>query len=451
MPVELINNAVSGAGALAILLSPNPEADTPKSADTNAPAASVASDKLLGDWGGRRSRWAERGYELTAQYIGEFGANVSGGLRRGEVYNGLVNVGASVDLEKAAHWSGGSFRATMLVPHGRSLTDNYVGDLYRLSNLDAPDEVRLFECWLEQNFLGGKFSLRAGQMAVDQEFAYTEQGALFGSSAFGWFPIVGATAPVYPQGAPGARLAWHPNENIFWQAAVVDGDVNPADSTGRETNPHGVKFKLDEGALILTEAGINWSLAQHTKPGSFKLGGWYHTDQHADMRFDTAGLSLADPLSTGTPKAHDGNWGMYLAAEQIIWREHPADKNDSQGIGIFSRVGYAPPDRNALEYYGELGVTRTGWLPHRDCDVCGLAVAFGGIGRDAADLVRDQNFFSAAHSPLPDYELVVEAAYQAKLRPGLSVQPSVQYIAHPGGSAAIADALVLGLRAIVDF
>jgi porin len=451
MPIDLITNAVTSLGSLALLVSPQRETTAEISAATNAPAASVASDKLLGDWGGRRTRWSDAGYDFTIQYLGEGTGNVSGGRRRGAVYNGLLNVGAHVDLEKAAGWSGASFHTTMLFPHGRSLTDHYVGDLYRLSNLDATDNVHLFELWLEQNFAGGKYSLRAGQLAVDQEFACTEQGALFGSAAFGWFPIVGAAAPVYPQGAPGARFAWRPSDKIFWQAAVVDGDVNPTAASGRESNPHGLKVKLDEGALILTEAGINWSLAQNTRPGSFKLGGWYHTDKRDDVRLDAAGLSLADPLSTGTPKAHAGNWGIYLAAEQIVWRENPADKNDSQGLGVFSRLGYAPPDRNLLEYYAEFGATRTGWLPHRDDDVCGLAVAFGRMGGDTGDLVRDQNKFNATRAPLPDYELVIEAAYQVKVHPGLAVQPSVQYIAHPGGSAAVADALVLGLRAIIDF
>ncbi len=240
-------------------------------------------------------------------------------------------------------------------------------------------------------------------------------------------------------------------DGTFVQDVHVDGDVNPTDANGRETNPNGVNMRLDEGVLILNEAGIHWTLAQDTQPGAAKLGAWYHTGKQADVRRDSAGLLLADPLSSGIPQAHAGDWGIYLAAEQIIWREHPADKNDAQGLGVFSRVGYAPPDRNALEYYAEFGVTRTGWLPQRDEDVCGLALAFGGVGSDTREAVRDQNSFNATQLPLPDYELVLEAAYQAKLWPGFSLQPSVQYIAHPGGSAAIADALVVGLRAIVDF
>jgi hypothetical protein len=50
---------------------------------------------------------------------------------------------------------------------------------------------------------------------------------------------------VYPQGAPGVRLKWQPSEASYFQFAVVtDGDVNPTDAAGHETNPHGVEGSL---------------------------------------------------------------------------------------------------------------------------------------------------------------------------------------------------------------
>lgn len=446
MPATLVNS-VSGAAGVALLLSPEDPVERKLADSTNAAPASV---HLLGEWNGRRSGWSEQGWDFTVQYIGEISGNVSGGIKRGTVFNGLLNVGATVDLEKAVGWKGAAFQGTMLFPQGRSLTDSYVGDVFRLSNLDAVQNAHLFELWVEQKWGGEKFSVRAGQLAVDQEFGYTEQGALFRNSTFGWFPIVGATAPVYPQGAPGVRLAWHPTEQFFWQAAIVDGDVNPVDVRSRETNPHGTRVKLDEGALLMSEAGINWHCG-HDCAGSAKFGAWYHTDDHGSLRFDDGGLSLADPLSSGNAKKLAGDWGIYVAAEQTLWRENAADKNDGQGLGAFFRAGYEPDDRNFLQYYLEGGVTRTGWLPHRDDDVCGIAVAFGGVGGEASGFVRDQNFFTGSHLAVPDHECVIECDYQARVCRGVKLQPGAQYIIHPGGSSATADALVLGLRAVIDF
>lgn len=247
------------------------------------------------------------------------------------------------------------------------------------------------------------------------------------------------------------RLRWQPSDAGFLQFAITDGEVNPTDAAGNETNPHGVKVRFDEGAFLIGEAGYSWALAGDTKPGMVKIGGWYHTADPARMRWDDTGLSLADPLSSGNPATRGGNWGIYLATEQVLWKEHPADNESAQGLGVFGRAGYAPGDRNTLGLYLEGGVTRTGLLPGRDDDVCGVGVAYGQLSRALRDLGADANFFNATSAPLPDYELVIEAEYQIQVCPGCAVQPGLQYILHPGGSRAIDDALVVSLRTIIDF
>lgn len=450
MPLEIITNSVSAYGSLALLLHPTVE-PLPAEVRSNAAPEAVA-ENLLGDWAGVRKKLSASGFDFTVQYIGEVAGNVSGGVRRGTVYNGLVNLASDVDFDKLAGWRGGAFHAAMLYPHGNSLTEKYAGDLFTVSNLDASDDVHLFELWLEQKFFGDQLSLRFGQMAVDQEFAFTDQGALFASAAFGWFPIAGnnVVAPVYPQGAPGVRLRWQASESAYLQFAVTDGDINPVDAAGHETNPHGVKVRFDEGAFLIGEAGYSWNLAE-TKPGMVKLGGWYHTARTAQMRWDDTGLSLADPLSSGTAATRGCNWGLYVAAEQVLWKENPEAKESLQGLSVFCRAGHAPSDRNTLGLYLEGGVTRTGWLPGRDNDVCGVGIAYGQLSCPVRDLSADANFFYATADPLPDYELVIEAEYQIQIRPGCAVQPGLQYIIHPGGSRAIANALVLSLRTILDF
>lgn len=434
----------SSIACVAFLLNAAPFAKSGEPDPAEAPA-----EHLFGEWGGLRPRMSAHGFDFTVQYIGEVAGNVSGGAKRGTVYNGLLNVAGDVDLEKAAGWKGATFHAGMLFPHGRSLTNHYVNDFFVESNLDASDNVHLFELWIEQTFADGMFSVRLGQMAVDQEFAFTEQGALFSNSAFGWHPTGGSHAPVYPQGAPGVRVKWSPSKQSYLQAIVVDGDVNPTDARGRETNPHGTNFRLDEGALIIAELGRNWEYRD--KPGAAKFGGWYHTARHEDMRRDNRGRSLADPLSSGTARTHGGDWGIYLAAEQILWKESPAEKDSAQRLGVFGRLGYSAPDRNTLGFYAEGGVTSTGLIPGRDDDVCGVGIAFGKVSGELRALGREQNKFDATNDPLPDHELVFDAEYQWKLCRGCSVQPGLQYIVHAGGSGAVPDPLIVSFRTVFDF
>ncbi len=457
MPVDALTNAATTIGSLALLLNPTPEFRRHGVEITNPPPDVVAGADahLFGEWGGIRSVCGNAGIDFTVQYTGEVAGNTHGGIKSGTVYNGLLSVGVDGDLDKLARWRGGRLHMAMLYPHGRSLSEHYVGDLFVLSNLDATDEPHLFEFWFEQSMADDRFSLRVGQIAADQEFAYTERGAVFCNSAFGWFPIAGANipAPVYPQGAPGVRLAWHPGEEFFVQAAVFDGDVNPLDAVGRETNPNGVRFRFDEGALVVVESGRSWKQLREgdAMAGSLKLGGWYHTATFGHSRFDDAGLSLADPLSSGNPRQIDGNWGIYLACEQTLWNEPSQGKDLEQGVGIFSRIGYAPPDRNTLEFYAEVGITCTGLLPARDEDTCGLGVAYGQMSRELRRLGRDANGFNATNDPIPDHELAIEFEYRCEVTHGWSLQPGVQYIIHPGGSGALDDALVFSFRSTMDF
>ena len=50
-----------------------------------------------------------------------------------------------------------------------------------------------------------------------------------------------------------------------------------------------------------------------------------------------------------------------------------------------------------------------------------------------------------------DYENAFELYYNAQVAGGLNVSPSVQYITNPGGSKAVSDAVVLGVRVQMTF
>ncbi|MCI0481094.1 MAG: carbohydrate porin, partial [Candidatus Dadabacteria bacterium] len=65
----------------------------------------------------------------------------------------------------------------------------------------------------------------------------------------------------------------------------------------------------------------------------------------------------------------------------------------------------------------------------------GLGFAYGRLSRDLED---------------KDYEIGIEGTYIFQVTPWLGLQPDVQLIIHPGGSAGIPDALVAGMQISVD-
>ena len=129
-----------------------------------------------------------------------------------------------------------------------------------LSNLDSYDSIRLYEAWLQQQFLGDKISLRLGQLAADEEFALTDFGAVFRHSSTGWPTHIsgGAPNPVYPYAVPGVRLEVKPIANSFIRFGAYDGDPDPGDANGKPLNSNGIRYNLGEGAFLIAETGYTW-------------------------------------------------------------------------------------------------------------------------------------------------------------------------------------------------
>ena len=53
--------------------------------------------------------------------------------------------------------------------------------------------------------------------------------------------------------------------------------------------------------------------------GTYKIGFWYNSESFDDLQFDNTGLSLANPLSTGIPLEHHGNYSLYGVVDQKVW------------------------------------------------------------------------------------------------------------------------------------
>ncbi|MBV8650999.1 MAG: carbohydrate porin [Alphaproteobacteria bacterium] len=422
-------------------------------------------DLLTGDWDGWRSRLEQQGVQLGVNYIGEVLGNPTGGIRQGAIYEDRFEMYTTIDLEKAVGWSGATFHANAYHIDGRGLTANNLDNLLIASNIEATRSSRLFDLWLQQDLFEGKLQVRAGQIAADDEFFISQYATIFVNSTFGWPGILATDlpsgGPAYPLATPGVRFKITPSEEFSVLAAVFNGDPAGA-GTGdpQQRDASGTSFRFSDGAFAIVEGdyGINQAKDATGLPGTYKLGGWYHGGRFADQRFDNTGLSLANPASTGVPALHNGNYGIYAVADQLVWRQ--GDSGD-QGLGVFARLSGSPADRNLISFYADAGVTYKGLIPGRDSDVLGLGIAYAKISSDAADRDRDAQSFGNPGHPVRDFETAIELTYQVQLAPWWTVQPDLQYIIHPGGNIVnpntpssnrpIPDAFVAGLRMTVSF
>jgi porin len=442
-------------------------------ADDNTPANGVPSPSIatslppsLADPGGVRAALAARGITYQLNYIGEVLSNLSGGMKRGSIYDGRLEVAVDADLEKLAGWKGGAIHLNGYQIHGRGLSREYVGNLMPVSNIEALPATRLYELWFEQKLFDDRLAVRVGQLGADTEFITSTYAGLFINGTFGWPTITAVNlpsgGPAYPLATPGIRLKVEPTPQLAFLLGVFNGDpAGPGPGDPQERNRHGVNFRVNDPPLVMAEAQFKYNQEKDATglAGAIKLGAWAHFGRFDDLRFGTDLLSLADPLSNQTPFRHRGDHGAYAVIDQQLYRL-PGGEAD-KGVGAFARVSASPYDRNLIDVYFDAGLTFAGMIPARPDDAFGIALGYARISDRARGFDRDQVFFSGVSGPIRDYEAVLELTYQAQIVPGWTVQPNFQYIFHPGGNVAnplnpsdpapLRNAAVIGVRTSIKY
>jgi porin len=411
----------------------------------------------------------KQGVKFAATYIGEVLGNASGGLQQGAFLQGRLNLAVDIDFNKLTGWSGLTAHANIFAIHGAGLSRTNLQNFLVTSGIEAEPSVRLYEAYFEQKFNHDKWSIRLGQFAADSEFLATKYTDVFTNASLGWPAITSidlpSGGPAPPLAAVGARLFGTLNEHVSILAAIFDGDaagpntgLGPGDPHLR--NRYGLNFRVNDPPLVISEIQISWKNVDGVPhlPGTLKLGGWQHFGSFADQRYDTTGLSLADPGSSGAPLALRGDDGVYAVFEQ---RLYSVPKDDNRGIGVFARISSSPSDRNLINLYADAGIDVFGLWDSRPNDKFGIAVGYAHVSQRAQQLDSDFQLVNGPGWPVRTSEGLVTAAYQYEVRSGWNLIPNLQYIFRPGGGATdpfgttpgikLHDAAVLGVRSVAKF
>lgn len=417
-------------------------------------------EQVLGEWFGARPVLSDSGFEIFGGYTAEVWGNTAGGLKTGSVYTGLMNFGATLDLEKAVGWKGATMSTTWLWLSGRDASEDLVGNFLTISNIAGFNTFRMFDLWFQQNLLDDKISIRFGQLSADSEFLISDYSGLFINGTFGWPAAASMNMPEggpgFPMGTLGARLALNPVDWFTFQSAVFQGNV-----FAQDVNRHGFRWSLDAqtGYTFMSEAQFRWNQRDDETglPGHLKPGVWFQTGQSAD--------ALAASTSSG-------NTGFYLILDQMLYREpsNPSgaglskdgksvvdgksgksfkspvgvEKSD-QGLGWFGRIAFTPADRNFIDFYFDTGLSYKGLLPTRDNDTIGIGFGYAQLSNGAQNSLQNDGATPTGS------EMVLEFTYQARLTPWLVVQPDLQYIINPGATSDHNNALVIGARTSITF
>lgn len=413
-------------------------------------ATSPYDKLLLGDIGGRRSVAADFGVSLDVSETDEILGNVSGGTHRGAIYEGLTDLSLKWDARKQFGWPG-VFYVRAFQIRGRGLSANDLGgNLATASSVEADRSTRLFELWYEQH-IADWLRIRVGEQAADQEFLVSSTARLFVNSTFGWPTLPGVDlpsgGPAYPLSTPAVRLRVDANDALTFLAGIFNGDpAGPGPGDPQLRDASGTALRTNDGVLALFEARYNPENSPQN--GTYRLGAWFNSERFADPHLDSNGVSLASPLSNGSPRLLGNDYSVYGIIDQPL---------GDTGLAGFVRAMGAPGDRNLVQFYFDAGVSYSGPFG-RDRDTLGIGYGYARIGSAARLLDMDLAATTPGY-PVRSRETVLEVTYQYQATDWWQLQPDFQYIANPGGGIPnpnapgqkIGNAAIFGLRSLITF
>lgn len=331
---------------------------------------------LLGDFGGKRTEWAKRGFTFDIDYNQYFQAVTDGGTDRDSEYGGTIDYNINVDFDRMGLIPGGLLQMRAVSRYGNSV--NGISGAAIPVNIDAThpttstmdDDVSL---WLPMitytQFLSEKFAFSFGKFdtySSANEFAGGRGRSQWWNMNMG---MPASPALIVPYSTLGGAAIFMPSPGM-----TITGML----ATSTDTSNRSGFDNFDNGMFGLLSLTNQYQLG--SLPGGFGLMygyGW-------DGNFNEINGRLNYDAGQLTTTTKDTTWLVSADIWQYLWVEgdssQPVDINngrqDLEGVGVFSRVQFADEDTNPIEYLISAGVNAKGLIPSRDNDSMGLGYSY---------------------------------------------------------------------------
>jgi porin len=396
---------------------------------------------LLSDWMGGRSRLADRGVTFAVLLIADPFGNVGGGVRRGAADYNLAAFGIIFHTDRLLGWPGGQFHVGFAENFGTSLSREYVGNGFPIQLADVADaHPRLTYFSYTQSLWEDRLSIRLGRLTINsvsgEEFLGSRYFKAFTSVGIDLVPLgIFLNAPGafgYPDTTWGARVKFEPVTRFYAMAGAYNGDPRL-----KQGERHGLDFSLRGPVFAIGEIGGRWNFERNSSrlPGNFKVGGYYNGGS-------TRVFAAAPAAQFETEQ---GRTGFYVVADQALVRW--GDATQDRHLGVFGGFTAAPDQRiNRVPYFFDTGLVLYGPSAKRNRDFVGLAVVYGSYSHDLR-LAEELNQTPAG---VQNFEMTIELNYGWTVRPGLLLQPDLQYVVHRNGNTRLHNAVAIGINIVLN-
>jgi porin len=380
-------------------------------------------------------------------YNGAAFANLGGGVRAGATYTSNLNLQVGIDGAALFGWPDTIGYLDALWLQG-GLPSNFIGDAQGVSSISAPNAVKLYEAWVQRNFVGNHLSVLVGLYDLNSEFYTLQSARLFLNSSFGIgpeFALSGVEGPsIFPDTSVGMRIAFKPAEGVVIRTAVLDGV--PVD---RPNGSRGI-FEAGDGALIVGEVAFvdrpqldargssrRLRIGRQSNLGEYDqkvaIGGWYYTATFDD-------LSATQP--NGQPVQHRGSGGVYAIADKLLFTD-PA--NPARKLTGFVQAALGDYLVDRFGAYLGAGLTAPGVFASRAADELGLAIAYARNSSHYVTAQRTQGL------PVTNAETAIELTYLVQVSSWLAIQPDLQYVVTPNTTPTLPNAWAFQVRFEMSF
>ena len=440
------SNSGAGVGASQTLSQPAPK---------SSPSDSFPKvEHLFGDWGGIRTDLGKLGIDVLLNYTSETAGNVSGGTKRDLGYADQRALEVDVDWQKLAGITGFATHFVAVNRAGSNASEGFGDNLLPAQEIyGAGGSVAFHLVYLygEETLLHGDVDIAAGYWPTGNDFSASPlncnfmQNALCGNEK----AITGANVGFssWPDATLGARLRVRPTADSYVQFGLWGSDPhlyqNPQDRSGWN-----IDVSQYNGVEVPLEVAWEPSFGPDHLVGHYKLGVGYDSAPFASFE-------SAIPGGTGSDKRD--RWQFWAEFDQMFIRQGKGDE-----AGLIGLLGFVHDTPQTMVYENELyaGLVDQGFWHARSEDTIGLLFIYQTVSSQLTSAEQLDEDFGVPYSDsatgvsatgVQTNEEVLEANYDIHVYRGVNLMPDFQYVIHPNAQTSIPSAVVLGLKAHLEF
>ncbi len=397
--------------------------------------------QLTGDWGGKRTEFARKGFFFDMYSTSTYQKVTSGGLKTGESFVQNNQISVNVDTARAGLWSGGLLHFTLQSRYGSSPEDTFTAgaSVPQYTGLAVPGPLFSNNTLPSEYFvvqgLSKEVSIVVGKISdifiPDQTMMGDSYKYYFANFNFNKNPI---TVNFYNPTAWAALGVWAPSKTL----AIAGGVLDPNSSSNNFAS-----HAFDKVNLYLTSVS---SYNIGGLPGQFSPAFNWSNKAKTNLKSPYGQLSpaqipeavggLLGASTVGLPiNTKDKNWFALANVSQYLYVKDTPDEISEKlksgqvlrGVGVFARLGYAPEDANPVTRDGSVALFAHGIFDSRPYDSFGVGVYYNAI---SGDLKNNIARLTAGTESVKN-EKGVEAFYDFAITPAIRLIASYQHIANP--------------------